>query len=190
MGSIVFFLVGWFLGASVAFSSHPPQTSELGSTQTVDVVSLAKRQQAKDRARKIYTNDELESRRAPVAAETPAAKSEATPAQVASTGPTGKEAAAQPIPKEKDPAYWRDRIAPLQQELSRLDEEIRRWRGQATTLSPSQTRGGVNALAGSGSFNPQQTIENLERRKQAVEAQLEAIQEEARRAQVPPGWVR
>ncbi len=57
-------------------------------------------------------------------------------------------------------------------------------------MSHTQTGAGMNLAGGGGYFNPQQTLENLERRKQELESRLAVIAEEARRARVPRGWVR
>lgn len=158
--------------------------------------AAASRQTPKKRAKKVYTNDDLQSLRGSRPPNTARAETKPT------TSPSGdteasrttvedaEETAENPIPQEQDPSYWSQRVEPLQQELAKLEEEITRLRQLAGSLHPSQTGQGLDLAEGGSSLNPQQTIDNLERRKQAVESELESIAEQARRARVPPGWLR
>lgn len=161
--------------------------------QTPSLADLPRGQPRKKLEKKVYTNDDLVSARSARAAEQPPSEPspDAVPPSQAETASPTEEAASESLPKERDPSYWRQRVAPLQQELAGLEEEIRRLSDLTKTLSPMQTLGyaGIN-IAGGASFYPQQTLEILERRKEALEALLAAIAEEARRARVPPGWLR
>lgn len=165
---------------------------EQSARQTPSLADLPRGQPRRKLEKKVYTNDDLVSARSARAAEQP--PSEPSPAAVppsqAETASPTEEAASESLPKERDPSYWRERVAPLQQELARLEEEIRRLSGLTGTMSHTQTGAGMNLAGGGGSFNPQQTLENLERRKQELESRLTVIAEEARRARVPRGWVR
>ena len=191
---LTFFLIVSFLllpkASSLAWSAYLVQSAG----QTPSLADLVKGQPRRNLEKKVYTNDDLVSARSSRAAETSPSEPGSAPVPPAQAGTASsteeEEAASEPLPKENDPSYWRERVEPLQQELARLEEEIRRLRGLTGTLSPAQTGGGLNLAGGGSSLDPQQTLANLERRKQELESQLAAIVEEARRARVPPAWVR
>lgn len=76
--------------------------------------------------------------------------------------------------------YWQNRVNTAKEKISRLENEIATedWgEGQRVGVDPR----GMNNLA-----RRQQKEQDL----QAARAELEAIRAEARRAGVPPGWVR
>ncbi len=174
--------------SSLAWSAYPVQSAQ----QTPSLADLAKGQPPRKPETKVYTNDDLvsaPSSRADSPSEPSPAAVPLTQAETASSTEE-EEAASEPLPTEQDPSYWRERVEPLQQELARLEEEIRRLSGLTGALSPTQTGGGLNLAGGGSSLDPQQTLENLELRKQELESQLAAIVDEARRARVPPAWVR
>ena len=189
---LTFFLIVSLLFLPKASSFAWPAFLKQSARQTPSPADLARGQPRRKLEKKVYTNDDLVSARSSRAAEQP--PSEPSPAAVplsqAETASPTEETASESLPKDRDPSYWRERVAPLQQELARLEEEIRRLSGLTGTMSHTQTGAGMNLAGRGGSFNPQQTLENLERRKQELESRLAVIAEEARRAQVPPGWLR
>lgn len=143
---------------------------------------------------KVFTNDNLKTV-TPAAPETPPADAAAQPAAPAAG--TGGAAAQEKPPEapdpQKDPEYWRKRMADAVQARDR----------NAFLLEAIQTR--INALARdfAARDNPYEREQiRLERRKALSEkelmtkqqAELEQkiadIEEEARRANVPPGWLR
>ena len=166
--------------------------SEQSARQTPSLADLPRGQPRRILEKKVYTNDDLVSARSARGAEQP--PSEPSPAAVppsqAEAASSTEEPASESLSIERDPSYWRERVAPLQQELAGLEEEIRRLSGLTGTMSQTQTWVGMYLTGGGGSYNPQETLENLERRKQYLESRLAAIAEEARRARVPRGWVR
>ncbi len=186
-----FMLVSFLLlpkAPSLAWSAYLVQSAQ----QTPSLADLVRDQPPRNPEKKVYTNDDLVSARSSRADSPSEPSPAAVPIAQAETASSTEEeeAASEPLPTEKDPSYWRERVEPLQQEIARLEQEIRRLSGLTGPLSPTQTGGGLNLAGGGGSFNPQQTLENLELRKQELESQLAAIVDEARRARVPPAWVR
>jgi hypothetical protein len=133
---------------------------------------------------KVYTNKDLVSVPSP---STPQTASSTTPAADAGGKNGDSGAAKDPQGKDtkdtgvaKDQAYWSKRMADLTALLDR-DQIL------ADAL---QSR--VNALTAEG-IERQKAIEELDRATKAVEADKRALtdfQEEARRASVPPGWLR
>ncbi len=82
----------------------------------------------------------------------------------------------------QDPEYWRQRVEGVNKKIQDLEEQLN---------SPDMTwneglRDDVNPL-GQKNLSRRQELEN---QLAQARAELETIQEEARRAGVPPGWVR
>jgi type IV secretory pathway VirB10-like protein len=143
---------------------------------------------------KVFTNDNIKVV-PPVAPQTPPAEAAAPPAAPAAGA--GGEAAEEKPPEapdpQKDPEYWRKRMADAKQARDR----------NAFLLEAVQSR--INALTTDfyARDDPYQRAQiELERNKALREldlmtkhqAELEKriadIEEEARRANVPPGWLR
>ena len=143
---------------------------------------------------KVFTNDNIKAV-PPAAPQTPPADAAAPPAAPAAG--TGGEAAQEKPPEapdpQKDPEYWRKRMTDARQARDR----------NAFLLEAVQSR--INALTTDfyARDDPyQRDLIGLERQKTLVEfermkthqAELEKaitdIEDEARRANVPPGWLR
>lgn len=96
------------------------------------------------------------------------------------TGETAEEEEAEVEDPTETREYWQDRVNVAKEKIARLESEIANndWgQGQRVGVDPR----GQNNLA-----RRQQKEQEL----QAARAELEAIRVEARRAGVPPGWVR
>lgn len=96
------------------------------------------------------------------------------------TGEAGQEEDAEVEDPTQTREYWQDRVNAAKEKIARLESEIASndWgQGQRVGVDPR----GQNNLA-----RRQQKEQEL----QAARAELEAIRVEARRAGVPPGWVR
>lgn len=160
-------------------------------------LEATERANAEPRSRrpKVWTNDDIEQLvgRAPVgvtsaepAPEAPAG-GEAAPAAEGKeeAGAKAEEAKPQP-PKEQDPEYWQKRLEPLRNELTQIDQQLQQLRG-------GQNQAASNAINVAGS-NPgvqvADTIRRLEARRAEVQREIESIQAEARRAGIPPGYLR
>jgi hypothetical protein len=166
------------------------------SAQTPTLAELAKkeaeRRKALKPAGKVYTNKDLpESAKKDPAPATPATGAPATPATGAA--PAGPEPTAATSGDQKDEKYWRDRIAAAR-------EEVRRNEAFAEAL---QSR--INALTRdfTSRDNPVQRSRVADDRERALAEQarvkveiengrkkVDDIEEEARRAGVPAGWLR
>ncbi|HET7217436.1 MAG TPA: hypothetical protein VFJ02_05285 [Vicinamibacterales bacterium] len=149
----------------------------------------AERRKGIKQTQKVITSKDLpESARKPAAA--PTAPAAAEPAAAGEQKPAAAKPAAEPA---KDEKYWRDR-------LTQAQEGLRRNEAFAEAL---QTR--INALAADfgGRDDPyqrakigedrQKAIAELGRVKNEIEQskkQIADIEEEARKAGVPPGWLR
>ncbi len=141
---------------------------------------------------KVWTNDDLEllKEKAPVSVmgSARAAAPAATEAEAEAVA-EGEAAEAEPVPgppKEQTREYWQERLQPLRDELNRIEQQLQRLRrGQGQAASNA-----VDVMGSNPGVQVEDTIRGLERRRAQVQQQIAAIQAEARRAGVPPGYVR
>jgi hypothetical protein len=85
----------------------------------------------------------------------------------------------EPLTEEQQREQWRARLAPLREELERVEAEIARLRGV--------TAGTEVGLIGVPTVD---RAEELNRRRAELRRQIAAVEDEARRAGVPPAWLR
>jgi len=147
----------------------------------------ARRKQIKQPA-KVYTNKDLVSVAAPAPA--PQTASSATPGTDAASKDGGKRAAGDPLEKDpkdpgaaKDQEYWSKRMKALTEKID-TDQ---------TSTEALRTRIGTMTAAGVIGPELQKVVDELDHLTQAIESGKKAVadlQEEARRAAVPPGWLR
>jgi hypothetical protein len=161
--------------------------SSLLSAQSLGAVakqSEAQRKAAKSSG-KVYTNDHLKSAPAP----SPAAPAAAPPAGEQPAGPDAK-------PKSdsaKDEAVWRDRVKAERDGLARAESFAAALQSQINGLYAEFTACQAPTQCKDLSERRQKSIAELDRVKKEIETHtkaIAAIQEEARRAGVPAGWVR
>jgi hypothetical protein len=175
------------LGIAACGVALPSSAQSLGSAAQKE----AARRKAVKGPVKVFTNDSLR----PVSTD-PVATPPGDPSQAAPGDATipAQAAPAPPAPDPlKDPEYWRKRMADARLERDR----------NAFLMESVQSR--INALTTDFSARDdpyqrakiaeerQRSIAELERMKQeqsAVEKQIADIEEEARRANVPLGWIR
>jgi hypothetical protein len=164
--------------------------------QTPTLAELAKkeaeRRKAQKPAGKTYTNKDLpESAKKDPAQAAPAPAAPAPQAPTAA--PAGPEAAAPSAGDQKDEKYWRDRIALAREELRRNEAFAEALQSRINGLN----RDFINR------DNPVQRSRIGDDRERALAEQvrvkteiengrkkIEDIEEEARRAGVPAGWLR
>ncbi len=150
----------------------------------------AKRKTAKP-AGKVYTNDSLKSD--PRDVSTPAATpAPATPSQpdVNADDKAKQDASGKQV---KDEAYWRDRIKTERDALARAETFAAALQSQINGLYAEFTACQAPPQCNEVSAKRQKSIAELDRVKKEVAQHTKGIadiQEEARRAGVPAGWVR
>ncbi len=157
----------------------------------------AERRKTAPPAAKTYTNDDLKQMPPPATATKPAdAKDSAKPAAAAKPGEKAepeKVDSTKPAEPAKDEAYWRGRITAAREDLRRNE----------AFKEALQTR--VNALSAdfANRDDPYQRAKIADDRQKALAEMarltedidkgnklIADIEEEARRAGVPPGWIR
>jgi hypothetical protein len=183
---VTFAHAGWatvLAAAVVVCSARPVAAQSLGA---VAKESEAQRKVAKSSG-KVYTNDSLKS--APAPSPTAAA---ATPAT--STAEQAPTADAKPkADAGKDEATWRERIKSERDGLTRSEAFAAALQSQINGLYAEFTACQAPTQCKDVSEKRQKSIAELDRVKKEIAAHTKAItdiQDEARKAGVPAGWVR
>src|SRR2546426_7669790 len=158
---------------------------------------LAKREEERRRKipepAKVYTNKDLASGQTPStppASATPAAPA-ATPA--APDASKDKQAAAKDKEPAKDQAYWAGRLKALRDELARNETFAEALQTRLNSLQADFVNRDDPAQRSVIERDRQKVASELSRLKQSITDGKKAIAdlaEEARRAGVPPGWLR
>jgi hypothetical protein len=141
---------------------------------------------------KVYTNDDL----------TGGGGSGAAPVQVQPAATTAKPADPTAKPETPNPAdpgptkdekYWRGRVTAVQQALTRNKVMLDALQSRVNALNTDFANTDDPAQRAIVEENRKTAVAEMERTKKDVESQtgeLAKIQEEARKANVPPGWLR
>ena len=104
--------------------------------------------------------------------------------------PGGK---AEPVPEEKDPAYWKGRIGAARAAVDRSKIFADALQSRINALTTDFTNRDDPAQRAQIELERQRAVAELDRVKNEIAAQTKAIadiEEEARKAGVPPGWLR
>lgn len=145
---------------------------------------------------KVYTNRDLRGG-SPLTTGTsrPTTQADATEATDEST-PDGTEAAEQPEAEEQSPrdeTYWRDRITAARNQVSRSELMLKSLQNRVDGLWAEFTARDDPAGRAVIERDRLEALAELERVRTEIEEQnknIAAIEDEARRAGVPPGWLR
>jgi hypothetical protein len=142
---------------------------------------------------KVYTNDDLGKAPAPPAP---------TPSTAAAPRAAGAAAPAKPVPPPaqptadevvKDENYWRQRITTARTDLDRNRMFLDALQSQVNALTTDYVNRDDPAQRAVVGNDRQRVLAEMERVRgeiQRLTAEITAIEEEARRAGVPPGWLR
>ena len=149
-----------------------------------------KSESRKAKPAKVYTNDDLPQVEAPVTPPAPAPPAATTPASGAGQPPAAEKPADGP---KKDEAYWRARVAEIRDNLQRARMFQEALQTRINSLSADFTSRDDPAQRGVVASDRQKALAELERVKKEIkdfEKALSDLEDEARRAGVPPGWLR
>ena len=152
---------------------------------------------------KTYTNDDLkgDNNGATVASPAPSTATStpaATPAQAGKPAPpaakpdAAKDAANEEEPK-KDEKYWRDRITAAQQAMARNKVLVDALQSRVNALNTDFVNTDDPAQRAVVEQNRKTALAEMDRVKKDIDTrtkEITAIQEEARKANVPAGWLR
>jgi hypothetical protein len=142
-------------------------------------------------AAKVYTNEDLGG--APVTGAAPAPSATQTPGAAKPGDAATKPEEQKPADPTKTEKYWKDRSAEIQQSLSRgkvlleaLQTQVSGMNAEFLSMDDPGQRGLLEARL-------QRASGELQRVQQDIDKQTRAaadLQEEARKAGVPAGWIR
>jgi len=152
---------------------------------------------------KTYTNDDLkgDNNGATVASPAPSTATStpaATPAQAGKPAPpaakpdAAKDAANEEEPK-KDEKYWRDRITAAQQAMARNKVLVDALQSRVNALNTDFVNTDDPAQRAVVEQNRKTALAEMDRVKKDIDTrtkEITTIQEEARKANVPAGWLR
>jgi hypothetical protein len=166
------------------------------SAQLGDVAKKeAERRKAVKGAGKTYTNDSLKSE--PQPSSTPAAPStdaaSAPPPASASSTPPPPRVSADPAERKKEEAQWRERIKGERDALERAKTFADALQSRINALNTDFVNRDDPAQRNVIAADREKALAEMGRLKKEIEQHtkaIAAIQDEARRAGVPAGWVR
>jgi hypothetical protein len=171
---------------SGAQSQDPPaQQSQQNPDSPADAAAKSKDAKSNPPPKKVYTNDDLGT----------APKGELS--VVGNSKPKGKTtqtAAANNEPKNEQ--YWRGQAQSLRNQLAEVDRQIaqltaaNQTNGGGTTGSNSSTPAPLSAYTNAAHARAGTQLQKLEDRKAELQEKMDQLEERARRAGVPPGWLR
>lgn len=170
-------------GASAA--QVPPSLGDVARQE-------AARRQAVKKPGKLYTNADLGREGTATPVSTPATTAPAAPAPAASA-PAAAPEAAKPADAVNDEKTWRARMAKARDDLQRSQLFLASLQSRINALTTDFTARDDPAQRALLATERQKALAELDRVRRDVDEQtkaIAAIQEEARRAGVPAGWVR
>lgn len=165
--------------------------------QTPTLAELAKkeaeRRKAQKPAGKVYTNKDL-----PGSAKKDPAQTTPTPGAPAGQAPgvaaaAVEPAAAPPAGEQKDEKYWKDRIAQVREELRRNEAFAEALQSRINSLTRDFTSRDNPVQRARVADDRERALAEQARVKIEIEngrKKIDDIEEEARRAGVPAGWLR
>ena len=182
------------LASAQTQQATPPQSPADPAQDAVAEAARKAKAEKGAKAKKVFTDEDLPSLKdgglSVVGDQPPAdapADGEKAPAKPASPAVAGKEAAKDP----KSEAYWRERAGKIHSQMNDVDQQI-------ATLQDEMKKGGNLAVDPKSGLNQNviyfedrsAKLKALEKKKAELQAQMDALEEEARRADVPIGWLR
>ena len=142
-------------------------------------------------AAKVYTNEDLGS--APAAVAVPSPSTTPTTSAPKSGDATAKPEEQKPVDPAKTEKYWRDRADAIQQSLSRgkvlleaLQTQVNGMNAEFLTMDDPGQRDLLQARLQRASGELQRVQQDMDKHTKAAAD----LQEEARKAGVPAGWIR
>jgi hypothetical protein len=165
----------------------------VASAQNVPLGEVAKKEQERRKASpesgKVYTNKDL-----PKAAQKPAegAQAPAEPSSAIPDAEAGEKAKEGEKPKSAE-ADWRKRMTDAREALRRQEMFVQALQTRVNSLTQEMLSRGDPVQKARISGERKDAMNELARVRQEIEASKKAIadiEEEARKAGVPPGWLR
>lgn len=165
------------------------------STQSLADVARTEGQRRKEQPKvgKVYTNDNLrQDFTASAPSPDPAALAATTPSDAAPPEPPTPAPPAANEPK-KDEAYWKGRMTSAREQLERAQAFLSALESQINGLTADFVNRDDPAQRSAIESNRKKAVAEHERVLREVEAHkkaIAAVEDDARKAGVPPGWLR
>ena len=173
-------LTGIALFIVLAWSCSAAAQSAPASDKPADAANKPTDAPANPAPKKVYTNDDLHGMQRGDVSVVGNSKAE-RPGRDSSTG-------------KKDEQYWHNRAQRIRDQIADVDRQIADYmkaeQGAANVGVSSSTPPPPGAYTLGARSRSTAQIQRLQNRKAALEQQMDQLQEEARRAGVPPGWLR
>lgn len=168
--------------------------TSVGAQQAPSLADLAKKEQARRKGvpppQKVYTNKDLPPAPAPdPAAPAPATAPTPIPAEPAPAQPEQQKTA----DEQKDEQWWRNRITVAREELRRNEVFLEALQSRVNALSADFVNRDDPYQRARIGEDRQKALAEMDRVKREIEEtkkSIDTIEEEARKAGVPPGWLR
>ena len=172
----------------------------LAGAATVSAQSLgdlakkeAERRKAAPGAAKTYTNDDLKQLPPPAGTATGKAAEELKNADPTKPAEPEKVDATKPAEPAKDEAHWRGRITAAREDIRRNESFLEALQSRVNALTADFTARDDPYQRAKIAEDRQKALAEMARLKEDIEKgkkSITDIEEEARRAGVPPGWIR
>lgn len=187
---------------SVASTAFAQAASSLTSTvpsgqQTSTLGEIAKKEEERRKATtpaaKVYTNKDLPKPVAPQPAAPGTLPPPVAPAADQKAADAEKDKTDKPAEDVKDEAWWRARMTVARTELQRNEMALEAFQSRVNALSTDFAARDDPYQRAQLAIDRQKTLGELERIKSEIvrlKQQIGEIEEEARLAGVPPGWLR
>jgi hypothetical protein len=166
--------------------SAAAQTPALGDVARKE----AERRKALPPSAKVYTNKDLPESARKSAPPATAAPPDAAPVETADAKPEEQQ---KPAGEQKDEAWWKARITQAREELRRNEVFAQALQSRINALTRDFTNAFNAPRQRQIGEQRKEAVAELDRVLQDIEAgkkQIADIEEEARKAGVPPGWLR
>ncbi len=187
-------LIAACAGTSLAAqqAQPPPAAPSLAKDDSpAEAARRAKAERAKAKPRKVYTEDDLPALQKHTVSVVGQESTTASPEPKDSEAPPGRFSKLESAVPARDEAYWRGRSGKLRSEIADLDQQIEMLKKE------------IKESGGAG-FDPQSglgqnviyytdrnvRLQRLEKRRAELQKGMDALLDEARKAGVPPGWLR
>jgi hypothetical protein len=166
------------------------------ASSTVSLAEVARKEEARrktaKKATKVFTNENLATVDAPIStvSSAPMVSTNTTPGTTESTIPGGK---AEPPPAKGDQAFWQARISQARTALTRTQMFADSLQTKINSLRTDFTNRDNRVEREKIQQDLNTALAELERLKKEMDAQqkaISAIEDDARRANVPSGWLR
>jgi hypothetical protein len=165
----------------------PPQLQQPGGDSVADASRKAKTDKPKTTPKKVYTDEDIPSLKAGGLS----VVGDKNAGTAADSGKPDAKPAGDATKGGKDEAYWRgraqrirDQLSTLDQQISQLKDEIKKGGGAGFDMQTGRDKN-VAYIEDRNS-----RLKSLEKKRDDVQKQMEALEDEARQAGVPAGWLR